>query len=65
MQPGKNLQKFLADRAIIVSQSWDGSWSCEVRRIVDEREAMRVAMLVLSDEPERWPGTIEDAAVGE
>lgn len=65
MQPGENLQKFLADRAIIVSCSWDGTWSCEVRQIVDEREAMRVAMLVLNDGPERWLGSIEDAAVGE
>jgi len=65
MQPDTNLQKFLADRAIIVSQSWDGSWSITIRQIVTEREAMRVAMLVLSDEPERWVGTIEDVAVGE
>ncbi len=65
MQPDQQLHKFLSERAIIVSQSWDGSWTVEVRQIIDEREAMRFAVEVLNNPPERWAGAIEDAAVSD
>ncbi len=65
MQPDQQLRQFLADRAIIVDRSWDGSFSITIRQITDEREAMRFAVEVLANPPERWVGAIEDAAVGE
>ena len=65
MQPDQQLHKFLTERAINVKRNWDGSWTVEVRQITDEREAMRFAVEVLNNPPERWVGAIEDAAVSE
>ncbi len=65
MQPDQQLHKFLTERAVNVKRNWDGSWSVEIRQIIGEREALRFAVEVLKNPPERWPRAIEDAAVGE
>ena len=65
LQPDEQLHKFLNARAINVTRAWDGSWSVAVRQIIDEREAMRFAVEVLNDPPERWTNDIEAATVSE